>query len=241
MGKLDIFVKFVTHWDEGTAWSRAKLDLVSGTVSDIEAADNGAEYEHLIKQTICLIYQGVESDDVLVKADEEEDDFFVASMDDLSYLRRIAMPIIIDKLCDRLGDSASHATDNAVPEVATDAIALFAAVKELLASLESPLRCNTFRMSNDRKNPHGYTVEAGRSGDDGIYDEMRVSILNPEGDCVGDALIGLTPEGEPRVLVTAGGDGDGEHPVAVYPLRDAEVAVEYFDSKAYTVIPGSSQ
>lgn len=78
-------------------------------------------------------------------------------------------------------------------------------------------------------NPDGYTCDAGRSGDRGIYDEARAGIYSPDGACVGDVLVGLDEHGEPRVLVTADGNGDGDHAYAIFPLRPKDSAIQKFE------------
>ncbi len=80
-------------------------------------------------------------------------------------------------------------------------------------------------LRNGGSNPNGYTAEATYTGDPGIYDELRISIFDREDDCVGDVLVGLTTEGEPRVLVTTGNAGDGDHNVSIYPCRHIDDAV----------------
>ena len=79
------------------------------------------------------------------------------------------------------------------------------------------------------KNPRGYLVESSieensvESGDG--YRELRVGIFAPSGRCVADIFIGLEDD-EPRVLVTANEEGDGDHLIAVYPARHVRKAVE---------------
>jgi hypothetical protein len=81
----------------------------------------------------------------------------------------------------------------------------------------------TIVLRNEGKNPHGYSAEVARSGDKGIYDEVRVGI-HQDDKCVADVLIGLTPAGEPRVMVTTGGNGDDGQQIAVFPLREIDAA-----------------
>lgn len=87
-------------------------------------------------------------------------------------------------------------------------------------------RIEPFLMRYEGKSFSGFVLEATRSGDPGSYDEARMSVLNSVKDCVADVLVGLSPEGEPRVLVTTEGDGDGDHSITIYPLRDRENAVK---------------
>lgn len=80
------------------------------------------------------------------------------------------------------------------------------------------------RLSHSGKNPVGYTADVARSGDPGIYDELRVGVYDGD-NCVADVLVGLTEKGEPRVLCTVNGDGDGDPQVAVFPLRPVDDAI----------------
>jgi hypothetical protein len=73
-----------------------------------------------------------------------------------------------------------------------------------------------------------YTVRGEFSGDAGIYDELRVSIFNPQDECVGDAFFTLTEDGEPRALLTTKGNGDGDHDLVWFPLRETGKAVESY-------------
>jgi len=91
-----------------------------------------------------------------------------------------------------------------------------------------------FEMSNNGKNPHGFTVLAEPSGDPGLFDELRIRVFknagatnNSDKSAVADVLIGLDMTLlEPRVLITTGGHGDGDHTIAAYPLRSGSGAVE---------------
>lgn len=85
---------------------------------------------------------------------------------------------------------------------------------------------NQLQLRHAAANPQGLVAEFGQTGDSGIYDEVRVSVLRPDGLCIGDVLVGLNEKGELRVLVTANADGDGEHPIAIYPQRPLDSAVE---------------
>lgn len=86
-----------------------------------------------------------------------------------------------------------------------------------------------FRLLNDSNNPDGYTAEAARTGDAGVYEEVRIGIFKGnDNECLGDVLVGVDSKGEPRVLLSSGGFGD-EQSHAFYPMRNAEKAVERFD------------
>lgn len=89
-----------------------------------------------------------------------------------------------------------------------------------------PSRIEAFPLMHSGENPGGYMAEAARTGDPGIYEEVRISILHPDRGCVGDVLVGLTDQGEPRMLLTHNGEGDGDHVIAVFPLKPVDDAVE---------------
>lgn len=83
-----------------------------------------------------------------------------------------------------------------------------------------------FDLANAGENPGGYSADAARSGDKGIYNEIRAGIYH--GDvCVADVLIGINPAGEPRVMCTVNGDGDNGQQIAIFPLRSADDAVVF--------------
>jgi hypothetical protein len=56
--------------------------------------------------------------------------------------------------------------------------------------------------------------------------ELRVGVKNADGVYVADVLIGLSPEGELRVLLTTDCEGEGDHEIAVFPLRQRAFAIE---------------
>ena len=71
---------------------------------------------------------------------------------------------------------------------------------------------------------NGYTAVAEKSGEPGVYDEIRVGIFKGE-ECVGDVLFTLTENGEPAALLTTDGDGEGDHSLIWFPLRDSDSAI----------------
>lgn len=90
-----------------------------------------------------------------------------------------------------------------------------------------------FKLLHSGENPNEYTVDVSRTGDSGIYEEVRIGVFKGEGkECLADVLLGLTEDGEPRVMITAGGDGENEHAFAVYPLRDVDEALEQLNARA---------
>ncbi|WP_321967218.1 hypothetical protein [Burkholderia cepacia] len=113
--------------------------------------------------------------------------------------------------------------------------------RQVIARAEACLRATTslaaqqhgtvsrFRLMHSGINPHQYEAEVARTGDAGIYEEVRISVFDRDANCVADTLVGLTEHGEVRVLVTAGGDGDNEHQIAVFPTRSADTAIERWE------------
>jgi hypothetical protein len=87
------------------------------------------------------------------------------------------------------------------------------------------------RIRRDGLGSTDFTAEAS-AVTDGLNSEFRVSILRGLGRrdqrCVADVFIGVDTKGEPRVLITDNGDGDGDHRIAVFPLRHRTKAVENF-------------
>lgn len=49
-----------------------------------------------------------------------------------------------------------------------------------------------------------------------------------EEELIADILVGLCEKGDIRVLVTTNSEGDGDHNIAIYPMRPTELAVEAF-------------
>lgn len=83
-----------------------------------------------------------------------------------------------------------------------------------------------FKLLNGGKNVRNFTTNAMRSGDTGIYDELSVAIFDANKECVADILIGLTEEGEPRILVSSDGNSAGDKMI-VYPMRDKSAFVSH--------------
>lgn len=76
------------------------------------------------------------------------------------------------------------------------------------------------------RNPQGFTADVVRSGDPGIYDELRLGVYRG-GNCVADVLVGLNEAGEPRILCTVAGNGNDGKQIAIFPLREEAHAVSY--------------
>ena len=143
----------------------------------------------------------------------------------------------IDAMCARLMDSEEHAVESAIPEVAEDAVELIRqmfseitrlkeANRNLVSVSDETTGIPRFPLMNGGKNPENYTAEASRTGDAGIYNEVRIGVFKESDNvCLADVLVGLNDAGEPRILVTADGNGDNEAAFVIYPLRPAEEAL----------------
>ncbi len=84
-----------------------------------------------------------------------------------------------------------------------------------------------FSLLHGGSNVFGYTAEARRTGDPNEYHEVRVSVFGGEQHrCIADILVGLNESGEVRALVTADGDGDSDHCIAIYPQRPKDRAID---------------
>lgn len=75
-------------------------------------------------------------------------------------------------------------------------------------------------------NPRSLKFVAEETGDPGIYQEIRMGAFLPNGTCVADALMTLDKEGHVRFLLTADGDGDGDHKACHYPENPIETVNE---------------
>jgi hypothetical protein len=86
---------------------------------------------------------------------------------------------------------------------------------------------SAFKFLNGGINPNGYTVNATRCGDAGIYEELSIGIyLNDEP--VADIVVGLTELGEPRIACSVDSNPD-HHQVEVFPLRKDGFAISKFN------------
>jgi len=70
---------------------------------------------------------------------------------------------------------------------------------------------------NSRKSQ--FSLKADLSGESGLFEELSVGIFDSNGECKGDIIFTVTEQDEPCVMSTVGGDGNGEHTDALYPLR----------------------
>jgi hypothetical protein len=75
-----------------------------------------------------------------------------------------------------------------------------------------------FPAQNAGNNPKGIVLRAEPTGDSSIYQEIAVRAFR-KGKAIADILVGLDQNGNLRVLVTADGDGNGDHAFAVYPEK----------------------
>jgi hypothetical protein len=75
-----------------------------------------------------------------------------------------------------------------------------------------------FPARNAGKNPKGIMLRAEPTGDPGNYQEIAFRAFR-KAKATADFLVGLDQGGNLRVLITADGDGDGDHAIAVYPEK----------------------
>lgn len=78
----------------------------------------------------------------------------------------------------------------------------------------------------------GYRLAAeihGAPGDtEDDYHEMRVGIFDKEGKCVGDTFFTVDEDtGEPKIYITADGDGDGDPQITIFPTRPVLLRCEH--------------
>lgn len=77
--------------------------------------------------------------------------------------------------------------------------------------------------------PTKYKVVAEPAGEKDAYHELRVGFFDKKGKCVADAYFTVDSEtGEPRILITADGEGDGDPAIEVFPLRSVEAVVKRY-------------
>lgn len=77
--------------------------------------------------------------------------------------------------------------------------------------------------------PTRYKAVAEPTGDGDAYRELRVGFFDEKGTCVADAYFTVdSATGEPRILITADGDGDGDPAIEVFPLRSVEAIMKRY-------------
>ncbi len=97
----------------------------------------------------------------------------------------------------------------------------------------SPKRIDPFRAAkafefparNGGKNPKAINLRAEPSGDGVRYQEIAVRAFRGA-QAIADILVGLDAHGNLRVVCTAGGNGDGDHAIAVFPELPADEMVK---------------
>ena len=77
----------------------------------------------------------------------------------------------------------------------------------------------------DGKNPRKIILHAEPLCGDEPYQEIAIQAKLPDGTLVADIVFGVNDAGEVRAICTTGGDGDGDHDIAVYPERNVSAAV----------------
>jgi len=72
-----------------------------------------------------------------------------------------------------------------------------------------------------------YSLDVMESSDKPQYDnEFFVSYFDKNRTCVADTFFTVDSKtGEPMILITADGDGDGDKQITIYPMRAANKAV----------------
>ena len=107
------------------------------------------------------------------------------------------------------------------------------AMELLEKMIEERTQIPRFSLLHSGNNAGGYTAEASLTGDSGIYEEVRISAFNKEGDCCADVLLTLSDEGNgaPLIYVTADGEGNSDHQITIRPLLPAYEAVTVVEVK----------
>lgn len=77
--------------------------------------------------------------------------------------------------------------------------------------------------------PTKYKVVAEPAGEKDAYHELRVGFFDEKGKCVADAYFTVDSDtGEPRILITADGEGESDPAIEVFPLRSVEAVVKRY-------------
>lgn len=83
--------------------------------------------------------------------------------------------------------------------------------------------------AHDGGNSRSLMVEAAVTGQGEAFREIRVSAFASDGRCIGNIVVGLNEQGELRALLTADGEGNSDHAIAVYPERPGPMAIEIIE------------
>lgn len=81
-----------------------------------------------------------------------------------------------------------------------------------------------FELVNESKS-NGFFVEARKSGDQGIYEELSIGVTH-HGELVADVLVGIDPTGQLRLATSLNANPD-HHQTTIYPMtQDGRAADE---------------
>jgi len=83
----------------------------------------------------------------------------------------------------------------------------------------------TFPALHNGVNPRGVVLVAEPVGEKGIFQEIAITAVLGD-KRIADITVGIDETGEVRALITSDGDGDGDHPISVYPERSKLNAIK---------------
>jgi hypothetical protein len=87
-------------------------------------------------------------------------------------------------------------------------------------------RAFEFAARNGGANPRAVRLRAEPSGDGNNYQEIAVRAFRGRA-AIADLVVGLDSHGNLRVVCTAGGQGNGDHAVALFPELPASEMVKH--------------
>jgi hypothetical protein len=124
----------------------------------------------------------------------------------------------------RLADCFATRANIALAEAQTYLDALTLSPVRATVPIQS-IRLTAVPLGGESENPAKYSAEIQTPDPEEDQQRIGVTFLGPDGCAAAFVLAGLNHDGEPYVLVTTDGLGEGDPNVEVYPLRRSEDAV----------------
>ncbi|MDF8364717.1 hypothetical protein [Achromobacter anxifer] len=124
----------------------------------------------------------------------------------------------------RLANCFAARANAALAEAQTYLDALNQSPAQATTPIQS-IRLTAVPLGGEGGNPANYTAEIQTPDSEEDQQLIGVTFLGPDGCAAAFVLAGLSHDGEPCVLVTTDGLGEGDPNVEVYPLRRSEDAV----------------
>lgn len=125
---------------------------------------------------------------------------------------------------ERLANCFATRANMALAEAQTYLDALKQSPAQATVPIQS-IRLTSMPLTGEGGNPAQYSAEIRTPAPDDEMHQIGATILGADGAAVAAVTVGLSSDGEPWILATTDGLGDGDPNVEVYPLRRSEEAV----------------